>query len=56
MHERAMPREGDSSSKELEVAGVGVSAHKKKASWKQPLAEAVTRCEPLVNVVARFSQ
>ena len=52
-----MPREEDSSSREMNVARVGNKAlGKRQASWKQPLAEAATRSEPLIDSAARLSQ
>ena len=57
MDERGMPREVGSPSQELDVAHVGTRPQRnKQASWKQPLAEAATRCEPLINSAARLSQ
>ena len=55
--ERAMPREEGSPSQELEAAQVGnCPLRNRQASWKQPLAEAATRCEPLKEDSARLSQ
>ena len=55
--ERNMPREEDSPSREMNVARVGNQAlRKRQASWKQPLAEAATRSEPLIDSAARLSQ
>ena len=43
--EKEMPREGDPPNREMDVARVGDKAlRKRQASWKQPLAEAVTKC------------
>ena len=44
-----------SPSRELEVARVGdFPLRKRQTSWKQPLAEAATRCEPLRSSAARL--
>ena len=44
-------------SQEMNVARVGNQAlRKRQASWKQPLAEAATRNEPLADSAARLSQ
>ena len=46
--EREMPREGDPPNREMDVARVSDKAlRKREASWKQPLAEAATKTEPL---------
>ena len=55
--EREMVREGDRPNREMDVARVGDRAlSKRQASWKQPLAEAATKSEPLVNCAARHHQ
>ena len=52
-----MPREEDSPSRKMNVARVGNQAlRKRQASWKQPLAKAATRSEPLADSGARLSQ
>ena len=57
MDERAMPREVDSPSRELEVSRVGTRPLRmRQTSWKQQLAEAATRCEPLRSSAARLIQ
>ena len=51
--EKGMPREGDLPNREMDVARVGDKAlRKRQASWKQPLADAATKSEPLVNFAA----
>ena len=57
MDERGMPREGDFLSQEMDVGCVGNQAlRKRQASWKQPLAEAATKTEPLTDSAARLCQ
>ena len=55
--ERGMPGEGDSPNQEMDVARVGNKAlRKRQASWRQPLAEAATKTEPLTDSAARLHQ
>ena len=55
--ERGMPREGNSPNREMDVARMGDKAmRKRQASWKQPLAEAVTKTGLLVDSAARLNQ
>ena len=57
LDERGMTREGDFSNREIDVARMGDKAlRKREASWKQPLAEAATKTEPLVKFAARLHQ
>ena len=43
--------------RELDVARVGATPlRKRETSWKQPLAEVATRCEPLKSFAARLTQ
>ena len=50
-------REGDSPNREMDVAHVGdKTLRKRQASWKQPLAEAATKTEPLADSAARLHQ
>ena len=52
-----MPRGVGSPSQELDLASVRTRPlRKRQSSWKEPLAEAVTRCEPLINCAARLSK
>ena len=52
-----MPREVVSPNQELEGERVGTRPLRKRhTSWKQPLVEAATWCEPLINSAARLSQ
>ena len=52
--QRGMPREGDPPNREMDVARVGDKAlRKRQTSWRQPLAEAATKSEPLANCAAR---
>ena len=55
--DRHTARQTDSPSREINVARVGFQAlRKRQAIWKQPLAEAATRSEPLIDSAARLSQ
>ena len=57
MDERAMPRGTDAPGWELDVARVWARPRRKRQeSWKQPLSEAATRCEPLKSHAARLTQ
>ena len=57
MDERAMPRGTDATGRELDVARVGAGQLRKgQTRWKQPLAEAAIRCEPLKSLAARLTQ
>ena len=50
---RWMPRKGDPPNREMDVARVRDKAlRNRQASWKQPLAEAATKSEPLSNCAA----
>ena len=53
MDERAMPRATDAPGRELDAAHVGARPlRERQMSWKQPLTQAATRCEPLLKSVA----
>ena len=57
MDESAMPRGTDAWVWELDVARVGTGPlRKRQTRWKQPLAEAAIRCEPLKSLAARLTQ
>ena len=52
-----MPRATGAPGRELDAAHVGARPlRKRQTSWKQPLAEAATRCEPLKSVAARLAR